>query len=130
MLGNETTTLISTFASALPHVKAGKLRAIAVTSLKRAPLLPDVPTIVESGVPGYEFTVWYGLVTPAGTPRAIVDRLNKETVAQLNAQSVQQRFDAQGLTVTPSTSTQYMDKLKAEADKWAKAARAAKIEPQ
>jgi len=130
MLGNETTTLVSTFASALPHVKAGRLRAIAVTSLKRVPLLPDVPTIVESGVPGYEFTVWYGLVAPAGTPRAIVDRLNKETVAQLNTPSVQQRFDAQGLTVTPSTSAQYMDKLKAEAEKWAKAARAANIHPQ
>ena len=130
MLGNETTTLISTFASALPHVKSAKLRAIAVTALKRAPLLPDVPTIVESGVPGYEFTVWYGLVLPAGAPRAIVDRLNKETVAQLNTPSVQQRFDVQGLTVIPSTSAQYTDKLKSETDKWAKAARAAKIEPQ
>ena len=130
MLGNETTTLISTFASALPHVKSGRLRAIAVTSLKRVPLLPDVPTIIEAGVPGYEFTVWYGLVAPAGTPVAIVDRLNKETVAQLHTSGVQQRFDAQGLTVTPSTSAQYMDKLKSEADKWAKAARAAKIQPQ
>jgi tripartite-type tricarboxylate transporter receptor subunit TctC len=130
MLGNETTTLVSTFASALPHVKAGRLRAIAVTTLKRAPLLPDVPTVIESGVPEYEFTVWYGLVAPAGTPRAIVDKLNKETVAQLNTPSVQQRFDAQGLTVIPSTPAQYMDKLKSEAEKWAKAARAAKIQPQ
>src|SRR5262249_11005737 len=84
MLSNETTTLISTFASALPHVKSGRLRALAVTALGRVPLLPDVPTVVESGVPGYEFTVWYGLVVPAGTPHAIVDRLNRETVAQLN----------------------------------------------
>lgn len=111
-------------------MKAARLRAIAVTSFKRVPLLPDVPTIVESGVPGYEFTVWYGLVAPAGTARAIVDRLNKETVAQLNTPSVQQRFDAQGLTVIPSTSAQYMEKLKSDADKWAKAARAAKIMPQ
>ena len=130
MLGNETTTLLSTFASALPHVKAAKLRAIAVTSLKRAPLLPDVPTVAESGVPGYEFTVWYGLVVPAGTPRPIVDRLNREIVAQLNTPSVRERFDAQGLTVIPSTAAQYMEKLKAEADKWATAARAAKIQPQ
>ena len=130
MLGNETTTLLSTFASALPHVKVGRLRAIAVTTLTRAPLLPDVPTIIESGLAGYEFTVWYGLVAPAGTPSAIVERLNKETVAQLNTVSVQQRFDAQGLTVTPSTSAQYTDKLKSETAKWAKAARAAKIQPQ
>src|SRR5262249_45252910 len=100
------------------------------TALGRVPLLPDVPTVVESGVPGYEFTVWYGLVVPAGTPHAIVDRLNRETVAQLNTPGVQQRFEGQGLTVTPSTSAQYMGKLKSEADKWAKAARAAKIEPQ
>jgi tripartite-type tricarboxylate transporter receptor subunit TctC len=130
MLGNETTTLISTFASALPHVKAARLRALGVTSLGRASLLPDVPTIVEAGVPGYEFTVWYGFVVPAGTPKAIVDRLNKETVAQLNTASVQQRFEAQGLTVIPSTAAQYTVKLKAEAEKWSKAARAAKIEPQ
>ena len=130
MLGNETTALISTFASALPHVKGGRLRALGVTSLSRASLLPDVPTIAETEVPGYEFTVWYGFVVPAGTPRAIVDRLNKEIVAQLNIVTVQQRFEAQGLTVTPSTSAQYLVKLKAEAEKWAKAARGAKIEPQ
>ena len=130
MLGNETTMLISTFASALPHVKSGRLRALGVTSLSRANLLPDVHTIAEAGVSGYEFTVWYGLVVPAGTPRAIVERLNKETVAQLNSAPVQQRFEAQGLTVIPSTSAKYMDKLKSEAEKLATAARAAKIQPQ
>jgi tripartite-type tricarboxylate transporter receptor subunit TctC len=130
MLANETTMLISTFASALPHVKTGRLRALGVTALSRASLLPDVPTIAEAGVPGYEFTVWYGLVVPAGTPRAIVDRLNNETVAQLNTANVQQRFDAQGLNVIPSTSAQYMDKLKSETKKWATAARVAKIQPE
>src|SRR6185436_12164294 len=119
MLGNETTMLISTFASALPHVKTGRLRALGVTALSRASLLPDVPTVSEAGVPGYEFTVWYGLVVPAGTPRAIVDRLNKETVGQLNAADVQQRFDAQGLNVIPSTSAHYVEKLQSETKKWA-----------
>ncbi len=130
MPGNETTMLISTFASALPHVKSARLRTLGVTARKRASLLPDVPTIAESGVPGYEFTVWYGFVVPAGTPRAIVDRLNQVTVAQLNTASVQQRFDAQGLSVTPSTSALYMDKLKLETEKWATAARVAKIQPE
>jgi tripartite-type tricarboxylate transporter receptor subunit TctC len=130
MLGNETTMLISTFASALPHVKTGRLRALGVTSLGRASLLPDVPTVAEAGVPGYEFTVWYGFVVPAGTPRAIVDRLNRESVGQLNTASVQQRFDAQGLSVTPSTSAQYVSKLKSEMEKWATAARVAKIQPE
>ena len=130
MLGNETTMLISTFASALPHVKTGRLRALGVTALSRASLLPDVPTVAEAGVPGYEFTVWYGFVVPAGTPRDIVNRLNTETVAQLNIAAVQQRFEAQGLSVTPSTSAQYMGKLKLETEKWATAARVAKIQPE
>ncbi len=130
MLGNETTMLVSTFASALPHVKTGRLRALGVTSLSRASLLPDVPTVAEAGVPGYEFTVWYGLVVPAGTPRDIVARLNKDTVAQLNSTAVQQRFEAQGLNVIPSTTTHYVSKLKSETEKWATAAKAAKIQPE
>jgi len=129
-LGNETTMLVSTFASALPHVKSGRLRALGVTSINRAPLAPDVPTIAEAGVPGYEFTVWYGFVVPTGTPAAIVERLNKEIVGQLNVPAVQQRFDGQGLTVTPSTSAKYVEKLKSEAEKWTMAARVAKIQPQ
>ena len=130
MLGNETTMLVSTFASALPHVKSGRLRALGVTGVKRASLLPDVPTAAEAGVPGYEFTVWYGFVVPAGTPRDIVNRLNKETVAQLNLPAVQQRFEAQGLSVIPSTSAEYMNKLKSETKKWATAAQVAKIQPE
>lgn len=106
------------------------MRGLGVTTLSRASLLPDVPTIDEAGVPGYEYTVWYGLVVPAGIPRAIVDRLNKETVAQLNSAAVQQRFEAQGLNVTPSTTAQYRDKLKSETEKWAAAARLAKIQPE
>jgi len=130
MLGNETTMLVSTFASALPHVKTGRLRALGVTGLSRASLLPDVPTVAEAGVPGYEFTVWYGLVAPAGTPRAIVERLNRETVGQLNTAAVQQRFEAQGLSVIPSTSAHYVEKLKSETKKWATAAQVAKIQPE
>ncbi len=130
MLGNETTMLVSTFASALPHVKSGRLRALGVTGLSRASLLPDVPTIPEAGVPGYEFTVWYGLTVPAGTPRGIVERLHKETVGQLNTASVQQRYDAQGLSVIPSTTAYYAEKLKSETKKWAMAAQVAKIQPE
>ena len=130
MLGNETTMLVSTFASALPHVKTGRLRALGITALSRAALLPDVPTVAEAGVPGYEFTAWYGLVVPAGTPRAIVDRLNKETVGQLNTAAVQQRFEAQGVNVIPSTSAHYAEKLKSEIKKWATAAQVAKIQPE
>ena len=130
LLGNEVTMYISTFASALPHVKAGRLRALGITTLKRTSLLPDVPTTDEAGIPGYEFTSWYGLLVTGGTPRAIVDRLNKETVAQLNTATMQQRLEAQGLTPIPSTPAEFMAKLKSEMEKSVTAARAAKIEPQ
>lgn len=130
LLGNEVSIYLSTFASALPHVKAGRLRAFGVTTLKRTSVLPEVPTADEAGIPGFEFTSWYGLLVTAGTPRAIVDRLNKETVAQLNTATMRQRLEAQGLTAIPSTSAEFMAKLKSEMEKSATAARAAKIEPQ
>src|SRR5215813_9631441 len=83
VIGNEVSAFLSTFASALPHVKSERLRAFGVTSSKRAPTLPDTPTIAESGVPGYEYTTWYGLLAPGGTPRVIVEKLNRATAEVL-----------------------------------------------
>ena len=83
LLSNEVSALLSTFASALPHVKSGRLRALGVTSAQRAPALPDIPTIAESGVPGYDYGTWYGLLAPAGTPRAAVEKLNRATTEVL-----------------------------------------------
>jgi tripartite-type tricarboxylate transporter receptor subunit TctC len=127
LLGNQISVFFSTFASALPHVKAERLRAFAVTSLKRAATLPEVPTVAESGVPGYEYSTWYGLLSPAGVPRAIVNRLNKETVAALNNPEIRQRYLSQGVDPIPSTSAHYAAHLKSETDKWSKVIRAAKI---
>ena len=101
LLGNEVSALLSTFASALPHVKSGRLRALGVTSAQRAPALPDIPTIAESGVPGYEYGTWYGLLAPAGTPRAAVEKLNRATTAVLASPKTAERFVGQGLTPTP-----------------------------
>lgn len=130
LLGNETSAFMSTFASALPHVKAGRLRTFGVTTLKRASALPDTPTIAEAGVPGFDYGTWYGLLVPAGTPRAIVDKLNKATVEQLKTPALQQRYNAQGLDTIPSTSAEYMAKLKSETEKWAKVVREANIQQQ
>jgi tripartite-type tricarboxylate transporter receptor subunit TctC len=130
LLGNETSVFMSTFASALPHVKSGRLRTFGVTTLKRASALPDTPTIAEAGVPGFDYGTWYGLLVPAGTPRAIVDRLNKATVEQLNSPTLQQRYKAQGLDTIPSTSAEYTAKLKSETEKWAKVVREANIQQQ
>jgi tripartite-type tricarboxylate transporter receptor subunit TctC len=127
LLGNQISVFFSTFASALPHVRAERLRAYAVTSAKRAPTLPEVPTVAESGVPGYEYSTWYGLLAPARTPRAITDKLNQTTVAVLNSPDYRQRLLAQGMDPFPSTAAHYSAYLKSETAKWTKVVQAAKI---
>jgi tripartite-type tricarboxylate transporter receptor subunit TctC len=130
LLGNEISVSLSTFASALPHVKAERLRAFGVTSAKRASTLPEVPTIAEAGVPGYEYSTWYGLLAPAGTPRTIVDKLNKATVGVLNSPKTREQYVSQGLTPTPSTPAEFSAYLRSEIEKWSKVIRAANIPPQ
>jgi tripartite-type tricarboxylate transporter receptor subunit TctC len=130
LVGNEVSIVLSTFASALPHVKNGRLRAYAVTTSRRADPLPDVPTVAESGVPGYEYATWYGLLAPAGTPRGIIDELNKATVASLNSPGLKRIFVAQGLNAMPSTPAQFTKYLLSEIDKWTGVVRAAKIAQQ
>ena len=127
LLSNEITVYLSTFASALPHVKADRLRAFGVTTAKRASTLPDVPTIAESGVPGYEYSTWYGLLAPAGVPRTIIDQINKATVAVLKTPEIQQRYMSQGLDPIPSTSAHHAAYLRTETEKWTKVVRAAKV---
>jgi tripartite-type tricarboxylate transporter receptor subunit TctC len=127
LLGNEVTVFMSTFASALPYVKAGRLRTFGVTTAKRARTLPEAPTIAEAGVPGFNYGTWYGLLAPAGTPRAVIDKLNKATVAELHSAELQQRYESQGMDVIPSTSAEFTARLTSETEKWAKVVRAAKI---
>jgi tripartite-type tricarboxylate transporter receptor subunit TctC len=127
LLGNEVAALLSTFASALPHAKSGRLRALGVTSAQRAPALPDIPTIAESGVPGFEYGTWYGLLAPAGTPRAVVEKLSRATAGALASPKTAERFVGQGLTPTPSTPAQFSAHLKSETGKWIRVVREAKI---
>ena len=124
LLGNEISVFMSTFASALPHVKAGRLRTFGVTSAKRAASLPEAPTIAEAGVPGFEYSTWYGLLAPAATPRAIVAKLNKTTVGVLESADIQKRYISQGMDPVPCTSAEFSAKLKAETEKWAKVVKA------
>jgi len=130
LLGNQISVYVSTFASALPHVKAGRLRAYAVTTAKRAAPLPDVPTAGEAGVPDYVYATWYGLLAPAGTPRRIVDKLNQATVAALHSPELRKVFATQGLNPTPSTPAQFTSYLRSEVEKWTGVVRTAKIEQQ
>jgi len=130
LLGNQISVFFSTFASALPHVKGGRLNAYAVTSAKRTKQLPQVPTVAESGFPGYEYSTWYGLLAPAGTPRAILDKLNREAVRVLKSDGTRNRYLSQGVEPIPSTSAQYVAHLKSEVQKWTKVVRAARIPQQ
>jgi tripartite-type tricarboxylate transporter receptor subunit TctC len=130
LLGNQISVFFSTYASALPHVKANRLRAYAVTSVNRTKTLPEVPTVAESGVPGYEYSTWYGLLAPARTPKAILSRLNQATVAVLNQPDMRQKFEGQGMDATPSTSEKFTSYLKSETAKWAKVVHMAKIPQQ
>jgi tripartite-type tricarboxylate transporter receptor subunit TctC len=130
LLGNEISVFLSTFASALPFVKAQRLRAYAVTSTKRAPTLPDVPTVAESGVPGYEYSTWYGLLAPAHTPQPIIAKLNKATVDVLGMPQIKQHYIDQGMDTIPSTPERFAAYLKSETEKWGKVVLAAHLSLQ
>ena len=127
LIGGEISMYLSTFASALPHVKNGRLRALAVTGTERAGPLPAVPTVAEAGVPGYVHLTWYGMVAPAGTPRAIVNKLNKAIVGVLKSEKVRKLYDAQGLNAVPTTPAEFAKKMDEESRKWVDVVRANKI---
>jgi tripartite-type tricarboxylate transporter receptor subunit TctC len=127
LLGNQISVFFSTYASALPHVKADRLRAYAVTSAKRTTTLPDVPTVAESGVPGYEYSTWYGLLAPAGVPAPIIDKLSQTTMSVLKMPDVRERYLSQGMDPAPTTPAEFSKLIRTEMAKWGKVVKAAKI---
>ena len=114
----------------IPHVRAGRLRALGVTSAVRSASAPDIPTIAEGGLPGYESVQWYGLLAPAGTPREIIARLHAETVAILRTPDAAKRLAADGAEVVASSPDEFAALIKAETVKWAKVVKSAGIEPE
>ena len=116
--------IISTVATALPQLNAGKLRPLAVTTAARSKTYPDVPTMSEAGLKGYEFDTWYGLLTAARTPRPIVERINRATADTLATPEVVQQLAAQGVEPSPSTPAQFAAYLRAEIAKWGKVIKA------
>jgi len=105
--------------SALQQIKAGKLSAYAVTSARRLPMLPEVPTVAEAGAPGYESTGWFGVVAPAGTPAAVVTRLNAELVAALNDPAIRAAMLGLGVEPAPGSADEFGQTIKTEIQKWA-----------
>ena len=103
---------------------------MGVTTSKRTQALPDVPSIAEAGVPGYEATQWFGVLAPAGTPRAIVERLHQETSRALRSAEVKERITGEGMEVVASTPEEFAAYIKSETEKWTKVIKSAGIKPQ
>jgi tripartite-type tricarboxylate transporter receptor subunit TctC len=120
LLAGEVPVTFGTAASVSPHTKSGRLRGLAVTSGNRSAVLPDLPTIAEGGLTGYEMLNWLGLFAPTGTPRAIVDRLAAESLRILRVPEVIQRFHAQGAEPSPLGTDEFGPFVKSEVEKWAK----------
>ena len=129
LLGGHVQLMFSGFSSTLPHIKAGRLRALAVTGAKRSPAAPDVPTIAESGFPGFEATAWYGVLAPAKTPKPVVSRLHNEIVKVLQEPDVKNRLTGLGFEIVGSTPEQFSAYIKSEITKWAKAVKASGAKP-
>jgi len=120
LLGGQIDYLFAIASTALPHIKAGRVRALGITSSKRSPLLPDVPTISESGLPNFEAVTWFGFEVPKGTPHSIIDKLNTEIGKALAAPDVKDKLAVQGLYVAGGTPEQFGHYMRAEFDKWGK----------
>ena len=116
--------IFATGASAVPQIKAGRIKGIAVTTIKRSQLVPDMPTISEAGLKGFDANNWYGIMAPANTPRPIIDRLNREIARILNSQEIKTVLFNQGLDVAPGTPEQFGAYIKLERAKWAKVIKA------
>jgi tripartite-type tricarboxylate transporter receptor subunit TctC len=115
------------FTSALPHVKVGKLKAFAITTKSRSALAPDIPTMDQAGVRGYEASIWNGILVPAGTPKAIVNRLHEAIVQILKSPQAQERYAAVGAEIRYNSPEEFQALIQAELTKWAKVIRAAGI---
>jgi tripartite-type tricarboxylate transporter receptor subunit TctC len=120
LMGGQVQIMFDNLPSSLPFIKAGRLRALAVTSATRAPALPDTPTMVEAGVPGFEASSWFGIVAPAGTPREIVNKVNAEIDRWLSSPEAKEKLAAQGAIAAGGTPEDFAKHIAAETAKWAR----------
>ena len=130
MLGGQIDSYFATPVAAGPHVKAGKVKALATTGPRRDPFMAEVPTVAEVGYPGYEATNWYAYLAPAKTPKDIIERLNREIVKALGSAEVKDLLAKQGLEAQPSTPEQLAAFMKREYETWGKVVKQANIKPQ
>jgi tripartite-type tricarboxylate transporter receptor subunit TctC len=130
LLSGEVSVMFPTTPTVIGYLRAGRLRALGVTTAKRIQALPDVPSISEAGLPGYESTQWFGILAPAGTPRPIIDRLNQEIVRIMQAPAMKQRLNNDGMEVVAGTPEAFGAHIKSETEKWAKVIRSMGIKTE
>jgi tripartite-type tricarboxylate transporter receptor subunit TctC len=129
LMGGHVLTMVETVPAALPHIKAGKIRPLAVTTAQRISMLPEVPTASEAGLPGFEVASLFGILVPAGTPAPIVNRLNAEINKVLAMPETRQELLTQGAYAAPSTPEQARERVRQEIAQWAKVIKDADIKP-
>jgi len=130
LLGGQVDMMFEGGVSSLPHVRSGKLRALATTGRRRADAMPELPTMVEAGVADFEFTVWFALVAPAATPRPIVERLNREVGEVLRTRALKEKFAPAGIDIAPSTPEELGERIRADFPYYGKLMRDAGIQPE
>ena len=130
LLGGEIPVLFNNIIAAVPQVRAGRVRALGVTTTTRSPSLPDVPTIAEAGVPGFEASVWFGLLAPARTPQPIVRKLHAEIARIVKLTEIRERFVSEGAEAVSNTPEEFSALIKTEIARWGKVIEAAKIVPE
>jgi tripartite-type tricarboxylate transporter receptor subunit TctC len=125
VIGGHVQMMFDAITTMAPNVKAGQVRALGTSAGKRSTVLPDIPTIAEAGVPGYESTIWLGIMAPAGTPKAIVDRLNTEINKAIDRPEVKEAWDKQGAVPLKMSAVEFDEYLRADIEKWAQVVKAA-----
>src|SRR5262249_7794392 len=130
LIGGQVPAMFDNPINALPHVKAGALRALAVTGSARLALIPDVPTVAEQGYPGVESGTWYGLVAPARVPREVAEKISRDAIAAMREPDVQQKLNSQGFDVIASDGETFAAHLRTELVKWAAVVKAAGLKPE
>jgi tripartite-type tricarboxylate transporter receptor subunit TctC len=130
LVAGRLTLMMANLTTAQPHIRAGKLRGLGVGKVKRSPLFPEMPTIAEAGVKGYEANNWNGVVAPTGTPRLAIERLHQEIVATLKEPAIADRMARAGLEPVGDTPAEFAQYLKSEAAKWGKLVKSAGIKPE
>lgn len=130
LMSGQVAILFDNIMTAQPNVKAGKVKALAISSPSRSPLVPEVPTVAESGLPGFQSVVWFGLLGPAGTPKPVVDRVNAEMNRALALPEIQARFAQMGFEPAGGSAADFAAVISRDAQKWSKVIQDAKVKPE